>query len=259
MCYTVAYLNKRKVKYAERAGANAEEIRELERQLEDLTAAEPGQYHISGFTHPQLLCFTRKNGPRLDLFRWGLIPPWVKDAAQAAKLSRQTLNARGETIFDKPAFRHAAACQRCLVLVDGFFEFHHVGKVSIPFHIKLRNEEPMALGGLYEHWTDPGGQRITSVSLVTTRANTTMARIHNKPGEAGPRMPFIVPRELDNDWLAPADNDNDKARVEALIRPFPEDELDTYPVPPLLGKRAIGNMPEAVKPHYWPELQTELF
>jgi len=115
MCYNVAYLTRRKITYAQRAGASEEEIAELQEQLERITTDRPAMFHCSGFTHPELLCFTRAHGPQFHFFRWGLIPEWVKDAAQAATMSRQTLNARGESLFEKPAFR-SAVHHRCLVL-----------------------------------------------------------------------------------------------------------------------------------------------
>ena len=251
MCYTVAYLTKRKVKYAKRAGASDSEVKELELQLEELTADQPPMFHVSGFAHPKLLCFSREDGPRFDLLRWGLIPHWVKDHAQAATVSRQTLNARGETILEKPAFR-IAAMHRCLVLVDGFFEFFHYAKHTYPHFIHLRNDEPMALGGIRSVWHDPlDGSAIATVSIVTTAANPLMARIHNNPKAEGPRMPFIVPRERDAEWLSA---DTEKDRLPGLIQPYPEAALEAFTVPPLLGKQAIANTVEAHTPFDYPEL-----
>lgn len=255
MCYTVSYLTKRKVKYAKRAGADEAEVKELELQLEELTATQPAMYHVSGFAHPKLLCFSREDGPRFDLCRWGLIPHWVKDAAQAATLSRQTLNARGETIFEKPAFR-VAAQHRCLILIDGFFEFFHYAKHTYPYHIHLKDDEPMALGGIRSTWHEPNGGAISTVSIVTTGANPLMARIHNKPGSGpgqaeGPRMPFIVPRDLDEAWLSP---DADTDRIASLIRPFDEEAMEAWTVAPLLGKHASPNLPQALEPFDYPEL-----
>lgn len=251
MCYTVTYLTKRKVKYAKRAGADEEEVKELEQQLEELTAGQPAMYHASGFTHPRLLCLTREQEPHFELLRWGLIPSWVKDAAQAVTLGRQTLNARGETIFSKPAFRQAAH-HRCLVLVDGFFEFFHFGKRTYPYHIRLRGDDVMALGGIRSIWNDPGtGQPVGTVSIVTTSANPMMAHIHNNPQAEGPRMPFIVPRELDALWLSP---DASSEQIMPLIGPFDEALLEAYTVAPFLGRQASPNSQEALRNFDYPEL-----
>jgi putative SOS response-associated peptidase YedK len=249
MCYTVAYLTKRKIKYARRAGADEAEVRELELQLEELTGSRPAMYHVSGFVHPQLLCFGREDGPRFELLRWGLIPHWVKDHAQAAKLGRQTLNARAETLFEKPAFRKAAH-HRCLVLVDGFFEYHHLAGRSYPYHIRARNGEVLALGGIRSLWHDPqDGSPIHTVSIVTTVANPLLERIHNNPKAEGPRMPFIVPPEKDAEWLAQA---TEPAVVQALVQPYAEEALEAYPVGPLLGKEAMPNAPQALEQHHYP-------
>lgn len=251
MCYTVAYLTKRKITYARRAGADEAEIRELEERLEEITTGQPPMFHVSGFTHPKLLCFHRDDGPRFELLRWGLIPHWVKDHAQAAELSRRTLNARGETLFEKPAFREAAK-HRCLVLVDGFFEFHHLGKRSFPYHIRARDGGPIALGGVRSIWRDPDTGELTgTVSIVTTVANVEMARIHNNAKADGPRMPFILPKAVDAAWLSP---DTDAEHAAALIQPYADELLEQYTVPPLLGKQAIGNVPAALEPFPYMEL-----
>lgn len=251
MCYTVAYLTKRKITYARRAGASEEEVKDLQLELEELTAAQPAMYHVSGFAHPRLLCFSREDGPHFDLVRWGLIPHWVKDHVQAATLGRQTLNARGETIFEKPAFR-VAAQHRCLVLVDGFFEFFHHGKRTYPFFMQARNMEPIALGGITSVWQDPDhGSATRTLSIVTTEADPLMARIHNNPKAKGPRMPFIVPRELDMLWLS---DSMDKGTITAAIRAYEANELVAHTVAPLLGKQASPNTAMAVEPFTYPEL-----
>ncbi len=250
MCYAVAYLTKRKITYARRAGADEAEIADLEAQLAELTATAPPMFHASGFTHPRLLCFHREDGPVLELLKWGLIPHWVKDARQAATIGRQTLNARGESIFEKPAFRMAAQ-HRCLILIDGFFEYHLLGKRSFPYHIHLRNGEPMALGGIRSIWHDPvEGSAIGTVSIVTTGANPLLQRIHNNPKAEGPRMPFIVPRDMDMEWLRPGST---KERITQLIGPYDVELLTAHPVAPLLGKMAIGNVPQALDPFDYPD------
>lgn len=248
MCYTVAYLTKRAVKYAKRAGASEDEVQQLEVQLEGLTTAQQPMFHVSGFQHPLLPCFLQEDGPHFDLLRWGLIPHWVKDAAEAAQLSQRTLNARSETLFEKPAFR-AAAHHRCLVLIDAFFEHQHQGRSTTPHLIRMRNEEPMALAGIHGHWTDPlSGAELHTVSIVTTVANPLMASIHNRPGSEGPRMPVIVPKELDALWLDPR---SDMHALAPVFKPYPEEELEAWPVRPLTGKRASPNTAaawEAVTP-----------
>jgi len=238
MCYTVAYLTKRAVKYAKRAGATEAEVQQLEVQIEGLITGLQPMFHVSGFQHPLLPCFLQEGGPHFHLLRWGLIPHWVKDAAEAAQLSQRTLNARGATIFEKPAFRQAAQ-HRCLVLIDAFFEHQHQGRSTTPYLIRLRNEEPMALAGIRSLWTDPvNGTELHTVSIVTTEANPLMATIHNRPGSEGPRMPVILRRELDDLWLDPY---SDVKALQAVLRPYPEEALEAWPVGPLSGKQASPN------------------
>jgi putative SOS response-associated peptidase YedK len=245
MCYTVAYLTKRAVKYARRAGAGEAEVRQLEVQLEGLASSQPPMFHVSGFAHPLLPCFLHEDGPHFDLLRWGLIPHWVKDAVEAAQLSQRTLNARGATIFEKPAFR-AAARHRCLVMIDAFFEHQHQGRTTTPHLIRLRNDEPMALAGIRSRWTDPAsGAELHTVSIVTTEANPLMATIHNRPGGKEPRMPVIVPRDLDAVWLDPLSDVKDLLRV---LQPYPEEALEAWPVRPLTGKMASPNTAAAWEP-----------
>jgi putative SOS response-associated peptidase YedK len=251
MCYTVAYLTKRKITYAKRAGASEQEVKELEAHLEELTSNQPPMFHVSGFVHPQLLCFSREEEPRFDLVRWGLVPHWVKDHVQAATVGRQTLNARGGTVLEKPAFREAVH-HRCLVLVDGFFEFFHFGKQTYPYFIHLANDAPMALGGIRSRWTDPmSGQVLHTVSIVTTAAVPLMARIHNNPKADGPRMPFILPPELDEAWLSP---DTAIDRIPSLIQPYTASDLEAWTVGPLLGKHALPNTERAFERVEYPEL-----
>jgi putative SOS response-associated peptidase YedK len=245
MCYTVAYLTKRAVKYARRAGATEAEVEQLEMQLNGIAATQPPMFHVSSFKHPLLPCYLHQGTRHINLLRWGLIPPWAKDPAEAAQWSQRTLNARCETLFEKPAFR-AAARHRCLVLVDAFFEHQHQGRDTTPHLIRARNDEPLALAGIRGHWTDPrSGAELHTVSIVTTVANPLLATIHNRPGSEGPRMPVIVPKALDALWLDP---NSDQHTLEPVFEPYPEADLEAWPVRPLTGKRASPNSADAWGP-----------
>ncbi len=245
MCYTVAYLTKRAVKYARRAGATEAEVEQLEVQLNGIAATQPPMFHVVGFKHPMLPCYVRQGIRQIQLLRWGLIPPWVKDPVEAAQWGPRTLNARCETLFEKPAFR-AAARHRCLVLVDAFFDHQHQGRVTTPYLIRSRNDEPLALGGIHGHWTDPySGAELHTVSIVTTMANPLLATIHNRPGSEGPRMPVIVPRTLDALWLDP---NSDPHALAPVFEPYPEADLEAWPVRPLTGKHASPNSAAAWQP-----------
>jgi len=264
MCYNISYLTKKKLKYARRFGNNEADIKDLEEQLKKLGEKIGPHYHTSGFDHLDVPVITNESRNKIQLFNWGLIPDWVKDVRKAVELSNKTLNARGEEMFEKPSFRHAAKYRRCLVLVDGYFEYHWKNDKSYPYHIALKNDEPMALAGLWETWNLESEDLIRNTfSIVTTSANPLMAHIHNKPkGSMEPRMPLIIPRELEDEWLKPIDDPLDMNEIKSIIKPYDEEEMQSWTVPKIKGKEAVGNVPEAIEKVTYPELESnqgELF
>ncbi|MFQ3215151.1 MAG: putative SOS response-associated peptidase YedK [Marivirga sp.] len=254
MCYDVAYMTKNKANYAKRFGATVEEVASLEQSIEVNKAAFSPTYHTNGFAHHQLPVITHDAPYEMQAFEWGLIPFWVKDAPAATKLANMCLNARGESIFEKPSFRNAAKQQRCLIIIDGGFEHHHQDGKTYPFHFKLKDEEPFALAGLWESWEHQGIIK-HSCSIVTTAGNELMAKIHNNPKTSGPRMPVILPKELERDWLNPIHDKADIALIQELIQPYDESEMIAYPVAKLRGKGAVGNTEEALKAHNYDQLK----
>jgi putative SOS response-associated peptidase YedK len=255
MCYDVAYVLDKKIKYARHRKDDPAYIEELTRKLEEWYRTRGPKYHASGFAHPELLVFTNDKPFEPQGFRWGLIPGWVKDWNSAKKLSIQTLNARGETIFEKPSFRNAAKNKRCLIYVDGFFEHHHYKGKTYPFRVAMKDDSPIALAGLWEEWVNQDtGEVIRTACIVTTDANEMMAKIHNNPKAEGPRMPVILPKEMQEAWLSPCKTELDKKYVQNLICPYPDEELVYHPVARLRGTEAIGNVPEASLPVTYEEL-----
>ena len=169
---------------------------------------------ISGFAHP-LLPVIRSNDPAAIVCnRWGLIPPWISSEEKAADIAKVTLNARVETVFEKPSFKDAIAKNRCLVLVDGFYEWQTVGKKKTPFFIRLQETGPFALGGIYSDWLNKEtGEIVQSFSILTTPANALMAEIHNTKQ----RMPLILDRAHEQKWLDP---DLGVEGIQELMVPF---------------------------------------
>lgn len=166
---------------------------------------------------------TRHN--ELVLMHWGLIPSWSKDPSIGSRM----INARGETVHEKPSFRSALRRRRCLVLADGFYEWQKQADGSkIPQYITLHDHALFAFAGLYEFWTDrESGGTVTTCTIITTTANELIANVHD-------RMPVILPREDYASWLNPAHTD--PADVMPYLRPFPADEMTYYPV-----SRAVNN------------------
>lgn len=254
MCYDKAYLTKRQERYTQWYGTNPAEVEYLKEQLTILNLGPV--YHASGFDHPLVPVITTAES-RIEAYSWGLIPYWVKSPAEAVTISNSTINARVESMFEKPAFREPARNKRCLVIVDGFFEHHHKSNKTFPHYIRLKNDEPMLLAGLWDEWTDKNSA-ITrhTYAIVTTKANPLMARIHNNPKlEAGPRMPLILPKELAKSWLMPINEKIDQELIESIIHPNDENELEAFPVRKLRRKEAVGNIPDALQPHRYQELE----
>lgn len=212
-------------------------------------------HYANAFTHPRLVVYTDAAPHTPQLSIWGLVPAWVKDHVQRTQLWNQTLNARGETIFEKPAFRSSARTKRCIVHIEGFYEHHHFGKQTYPFFIHLKDRPHFALAGLWEEWKDPEtGERLHTFSIVTIVGNDLLHRIHNNPKLEGPRMPVILLPEEEDLWLAPIHNESDEQAIRALIRPYPVGVMTAHPVRHLLGKEGVGNTPGASDPFTYPEL-----
>lgn len=152
----------------------------------------------------------------LDALRWGLVPRWAKDASIGSRL----INARGETLADKPAFRDAFRRRRCLVPIDAFYEWRPLpgGKAKQPYAVALASGAPMALAGLWEGWRAPDGTILRSFTVVTTEANPRLALLHD-------RMPVVVPEADWPLWLGEAEGD-----PAALVRPFPAEAFAVWPV-----------------------------
>ncbi len=252
MCYGVKARTEMSLRIAKSRG-NKEAAEKLKRLLSPYP--ELDLHYANAFTHPKLVVYTAEapNEPRIST--WGLVPGWTKDDAQRKQLWNQTLNARGETLFEKPAFRHAARSQRCLVHVEGFYEHHHLGKRTYPYFIHLKDRPHFALAGVWEQWKDKGtGELLHTFSIVTTEGNDLLKRIHNNPKLEGPRMPVILTEEEEAQWLAPINSPADEEAIKRLIKPYPAEAMQAHPVKPLLGKEGTGNAPGASDPFDYPEL-----
>ncbi|MDH3505047.1 MAG: SOS response-associated peptidase [Nitrospirota bacterium] len=165
--------------------------------------------------------------------KWGLVPSWAKDASIGNKL----INARGETVADKPSFRKAFKQQRCLVLADGFYEWKREGKAKQPYYIRFKDGRLFAFAGLWERW-EKQNPALESCSLITTGPNRVMEPIHH-------RMPVILdPRQYD-EWLDSSFHHTE--RLNALLRPFSPEEMEAYPVSQMVNNPR-NDQPECVLP-----------
>jgi len=177
----------------------------------------PPRYNIAP-TQPISVVRLIDGKRQFALMRWGLVPSWVKDPANFSLL----VNARGESVCEKPAFRSAMKYRRCLIPADGFYEWQASGQgAKQPFYIHGKKDGPLAFAGLYETWTGPNGEEVDTAAIVTTRANQTLAPLHD-------RMPVILAPEAFDLWLNCTAVDARTA--EALIAPAPDDLLEAWPV-----------------------------
>lgn len=172
------------------------------------------RYNIAPGSNILAIGLSRAGEWRGSQLRWGLIPPWARDAGIGARL----INARAETVAEKPAFRDAFQKRRCLIPADGFFEWKRQDGHREPWYIRRRDTQPMAFAGLWEQWTDrTSGERIASCTIITTPANATLAPIHD-------RMPVIVEREDYEGWLEGAGD------LQRCLSPARDELLSTHRV-----------------------------
>ncbi|WP_075591021.1 SOS response-associated peptidase [Labilibacter marinus] len=214
MCFTVKYITQKKLKYAKRRGDNPEEIAQIESQLDELTKGMSEQNIASGFTHPPLLVFKSQSPLVPELVNWGLIPHWIKDDQKAKDISNKTLNARGETIFEKPSFKRAANLQRCIVMVDGFYDYKHMNGKAYPYLIENEDLSPMVFAGIWDKCQTVNLHIHHTLSIVTTTAEGLVKEIHNNPKKKESRTPLILNKELESIWL---NESSTKSEIQHLI------------------------------------------
>lgn len=252
MCYDIQAKLQSQLKRAKANGDHAS-IVHLTEKLEKFI--DQPLFHASGFSHPELLIYPTVSKFIPVVAKWGLIPEWVKSVQQAKEMWNSTLNARGETIFEKPSFREAAIHKRCLVPIDGFFEHHHFQGKTYPYFIQRKDGEPMNLAGLYSDWVDrETGEILRTFTVVTKRGNTLMRAIHNNPKLAEPRMPVILDAIQSERWLDPSS----VAEVEEIIKADGDVLLKAHPVQGLRGKVYVGNTEEVTSEIHYPELNLTL-
>ena len=213
--------------------------------------AEPWtpQYYVSGFEFPQMPVLTNEQPDRLQAFTWGLIPFWVKTPEQAAQIRGKTLNARAETVLEKPSFRQAIRQRRCLVPAAGFYEWRAFQGKKYPYYIFLKDKTVFSFAGIWEEWVDPAtGELLRTYSILTTEANPLLAKIHNTKK----RMPVILPEEQERAWLA---DGLSTAEIISLLQPFPAAQMEAYTISRLITARTANrNCPEVQAPFVYPEL-----
>jgi len=214
----------------------------LYRNLEEIKGAfniqqvgwEPGPSYNIAPTQDVAVVVQREGENFLEKMRWGLIPSWAKDP----KIGSRMINARSETLGEKPSFKHPLKGQRCLVIADGFFEWTETDHGKAPMFIRLKSRRPLGLAGLYDVWVSPQEEMIASCTIVTTRANDFMQPIHN-------RMPLILLKPQETAWLDP-----DTPRIDewlSALTPYPSHEMEAYEVSRWVNSPQ-NNSPRCIQP-----------
>ena len=171
---------------------------------------------ISAFSLPKIPVISSENPELIDLMTWGLIPSWTRNEEDAKSIRLKTFNAKAETLGVKPSFRISLRKKRCMVLVNGFYEWQHIGKKKIPYFIALKDQAVFALAGLYDDWTNENtGEYFRTFTVITTPANPMMEVIHNTKK----RMPAILPPKAERDWL---DLKVDPSELNSFLKPYDE-------------------------------------
>jgi putative SOS response-associated peptidase YedK len=198
----------------------------------------PAQYAARYNIAPTQSILTLPNDgtKKADFFVWGLILPWAKDPS----IGNRMINARAETLAEKPSFRSAYIYHRCLIFSSGFFEWQAQpgGIPKIPHFIRLKSGAPFAFAGLWDAWESPDGSKVNSATIITTEPNDLLGKLHN-------RMPVILPPDAYTQWLETTPQQ--PANLQQLLVPFPSDQMEVYPVSNLVNNPAF-DQPECITP-----------
>ncbi len=186
-------------------------------ELDEKPPIKP-RYNIAPTQEVAIVRARPAGGRELAFVHWGLVPHWAKERG----IGNRMINARAETLAEKPAFRDSFKRHRCLIPADGFYEWQKVGAAKQPWLVRRRDGAPFAFAGLWSRWRDPAGpESLDSTAIVTTNANPLVAPIHD-------RMPVILPPESWASWLDPGSHD--RVRLDPLLIPFDPAAMEAFPV-----------------------------
>lgn len=201
--------------------------------VSDISVEHDARYNVA--PTQEVLVLVKNGERRLDKFRWGLVPHWSKGPNTRYSM----INARAETVAEKPSYRGPFAKRRCLVLADGFYEWQKVGDTKVPMYIRLKSGQPFGFAGLWDLWTPPDdGSPLKSCTVITTNPNRLLKPIHN-------RMPVILPADAIEDWLTLDGSQQDE--LLALLKPYPEEELEAYAVSRFVNSPS-NDSPKCIEP-----------
>lgn len=208
-------------------------------------------YHANAYQFPAWPIVTHQEPDQFQFMHWGLIPHWVKTPGDADEIRSRTLNARSETIYEKPSFRSAANTRkRCLIPVTGFYEWYTLGSKKFPFYITATAQLITSVAGLWDEWLNPEtGELIRTYTLLTTEANPLLAAIHNTKQ----RMPCLLTAQDEQRWLKEELTEQDVKQL--LAEQYPASQLHSYSISKRITSRAEPtDVPDVMAPSSYPEL-----
>jgi putative SOS response-associated peptidase YedK len=211
-------------------------------------------YHANAYQFPAWPIITHQKPSSFQLITWGLVPHWTKSLEDAREIRTKTINARSETIYEKPSFRAAAqSAKRCLIPVTGFYEWHTIGSKKFPFYISSTDQKIVSIAGLWDEWADPEtGELVTTYTLLTTDANPLLAKIHNSKK----RMPCLLSADDERIWLH--DDLNEADALALLSKQYPDSRMHSYSISKRITSRTEpSDVPEVLAPAEYAELKKE--
>ncbi len=200
-------------------------------------------YYYNAFSLPEIPAICSGSPDRIRLLKWGLIPSWTRNVDDANIIRYKTFNARSESIEHKPSFSSSFRTKRCIIPVNGFFEWQHGGNEKIPWYIYHYEDEILSIAGLYDEWIENNtGEVFSTFSIITTDANELMAEIHN----SGKRMPAILDKTLETRWI---DLSTSPAEALGMLKPCSSEILLAHTIGPLVNDKTLNrNTPDVIKP-----------
>ena len=184
---------------------------------EDISEKITPHYNIAPTQIIPVIYKDENQNNRIEFRKWGLVPFWAKDPAIGNKM----INARAETLTQKPSFKHLIKSKRCLVPSSGFYEWKTIDKRKVPYYIGIKDTKMFSFAGLYDNWNGNTGNELKTFTIITTDANNTLKPIHN-------RMPVILEKEFEEKWLDT--RSQDLGSLAEMLKPYPDDQMIVYKV-----------------------------
>jgi len=224
-------------------GLESSEIEKLKDSFQD-------RFYVNSYTLPNMPVITNEQPDTIQMYTWGLIPFWTKNQEEADKIRTKTMNARAETLFDKPSFRYAIRKKRCIIPASGFYEWRYLLGRNYPYYIHLKNRPIFYFAGIWESWhSQDSDETVYTYSIITCEPNNLLRKIHNKKK----RMPVILPLKNQRDWI---NDDLSDDEIKEFMVAYPDDEMNAYTISKrITSKTQERNVKEVIEPFNYPEIE----